>query len=244
MLFCNIDLLDEKFETKRNQYVGVKNGRIAYIGASAPEEDFGERYDGRHRLLMPAFYNVHSHAPMTLLRGYAENLPLQRWLGEKVFPFEDQIDDEAAYYGTLLAISGAEFLKDLGMPSAGSLLGIIIFTGMLNLLITSATSKWAILSTIFVPMLMMLGISPELTQAAFRVSDSAVNVCTPMFPFYPLLIMYCQKYCKQAGVGTLSSMMIPYTLALLVALTFVLYAFWGIGIPIGFDSGYVYPPVK
>ncbi len=54
---------------------------------------------------MPAFYNVHSHAPMTLLRGYAENLPLQRWLGEKVFPFEDQIDDEAAYYGTLLAIS-------------------------------------------------------------------------------------------------------------------------------------------
>lgn len=90
----------------------------------------------------------------------------------------------------------------------------------------------------------MLGISPELTQAAFRVSDSAVNVCTPMFPFYPLLIMYCQKYCKQAGVGTLSSMMIPYTLALLVALTFVLYAFWGIGIPIGFDSGYVYPPVK
>ena len=127
--------------------------------------------------------------------------------------------------GTLLAISGAEFLKDLGMPSAGSLLGIIIFTGMLNLLITSATSKWAILSTIFVPMLMMLGISPELTQAAFRVSDSAVNVCTPMFPFYPLLIMYCQKYCKQAGVGTLSSMMIPYTLALLVALTFVLYNF-------------------
>ena len=105
MLFCNIDLLDEKFETKRNQYVGVKDGRIAYIGASAPEEDFGERYDGRHRLLMPAFYNVHSHAPMTLLRGYAENLPLQRWLGEKVFPFEDQIDDEAAYYGTLLAIS-------------------------------------------------------------------------------------------------------------------------------------------
>ena len=105
MLFCNIDLLDEKFETKRNQFVGVKDGRIAYIGASEPEEDFGERYDGRHRLLMPAFYNVHSHAPMTLLRGYAENLPLQRWLGEKVFPFEDQIDDEAAYYGTLLAIS-------------------------------------------------------------------------------------------------------------------------------------------
>ncbi len=146
--------------------------------------------------------------------------------------------------GTLMAISGAEFLKNLGMPSAISLGGVILFTACLNLLITSATSKWAILSTIFVPMLMMLGISPELTQAAFRVSDSAVNVCTPMFPFYPLLIMYCQKYCKNTGVGTMSSMMLPYTFALLIVLTAVLYIYWGLGLPIGFDSGYVYPPVK
>jgi aminobenzoyl-glutamate transport protein len=146
--------------------------------------------------------------------------------------------------GTLLAISGAEFLKNLGMPSGISLFGVILFTAMLNLLITSATSKWAILSTIFVPMLMMLGISPELTQAAFRVSDSAVNVCTPMFPFYPLLIMYCQKYCKNTGVGTMSSMMLPYTFALLIVLTFVLYVYWGLGLPLGFDSGYVYPPIK
>ena len=100
MLFCNIDLLDENFECKRGQYVGVKDGKIAYIGDAEPQEDYGERYDGKHRLLMSGFYNVHSHAPMTLLRGYAENLPLQRWLGEKVFPFEDKIDDEAAYYGT------------------------------------------------------------------------------------------------------------------------------------------------
>ena len=90
----------------------------------------------------------------------------------------------------------------------------------------------------------MLGISPELTQAAFRVSDSAVNVSTPLFPFYPLLIMYCQKYAKATGVGTLCSMMLPYTFALLIVLTLVLYAFWMIGIPLGFDSGYVYPPVK
>ena len=80
MLFCNIDLLDENFERKRGQYVGVKDGKIAYIGDAEPQEDYGERYDGKHRLLMSGFYNVHSHAPMTLLRGYAENLPLQRWL--------------------------------------------------------------------------------------------------------------------------------------------------------------------
>ena len=115
MLFCNIDLLDEKFETKRNQYVGVKDGRIAYIGASEPEEDFGERYDGRHRLLMPAFYNVHSHAPMTLLRGYAENLPLQRWLGEKVFPFEDQIDDEAVHLTVFLRESKLSLFLKCGL---------------------------------------------------------------------------------------------------------------------------------
>ena len=74
MLFCNIDLLDENFALKRGQYVGVKDGKIAYIGDTEPQEDYGERYDGRHRLLMSGFYNVHSHAPMTLLRGYAENL--------------------------------------------------------------------------------------------------------------------------------------------------------------------------
>ncbi|MBO6258213.1 MAG: AbgT family transporter [Succinivibrio sp.] len=143
--------------------------------------------------------------------------------------------------GSLLAISGAEFLKEMGMPSGITLLGIIILTGCLNLLITSATSKWAILSTIFVPMLMMLGISPELTQAAFRVSDSAVNVCTPLFAFYPLLISYCQRYCHKAGVGTLSSMMLPYTFALMIVLTAVLYLYWFLGLPIGFNSGFDYP---
>ncbi len=143
--------------------------------------------------------------------------------------------------GALLAVSGAEWIKSLGMPSGITLFGIIMLTGLLNILITSATSKWAILSTIFVPMLMLLGISPELTQAAFRVSDSAVNVSTPLFPFYPLLIMYCQRYCRQAGVGTLCSMMIPYTVTLLIVLTVVLYLYWFLNIPIGFDSGYVYP---
>lgn len=146
--------------------------------------------------------------------------------------------------GALIAIAGAEFLRDLQMPSGITLLGIIILTGILNILITSATSKWAILSTIFVPMLMLLGISPELTQAAFRVSDSAVNVSTPLFAFYPLLIMYCQKYAHKTGVGTLCSMMIPYTIALIIVLTAVLYVYWFFNIPLGFDSGYDYVMTK
>jgi len=105
MLFCQIDLLDEQFLLRRNQYVGVKGGKIAYIGDEKPAEEFGEQYDGRHRLLLPGFYNVHSHAPMTLLRGYAENLPLDRWLNEKVFPFEDRLSEESVYWGTQLAIA-------------------------------------------------------------------------------------------------------------------------------------------
>lgn len=147
----------------------------------------------------------------------------------------------ASNMGALIAIAGAEFLKSLALPPQVTVFGIIVLVGLLNLIITSASAKWAILAPIFVPMLMAVGISPELTQNAFRVSDSAVNVVTPMFAFYPLIILYCQKYCKNAGIGTLSSMMLPYTIALLITLTAMLYIFWGLDIPLGFQADYVYP---
>jgi len=147
----------------------------------------------------------------------------------------------ASNLGALIAIAGAEFLKSLALPPQVTVFGIIVFVALLNLLITSASAKWSILAPIFVPMLMSVGIAPELTQAAFRVSDSAVNVCTPMFAFYPLIIIYCQKYYKRTGVGTLSSLMLPYTFALLIALTIMLYLFWWFGIPLGFQADYVYP---
>ena len=147
----------------------------------------------------------------------------------------------ASNMGVLIAISGAEFLKSLALPPQITIFGIIIFVGFLNLIITSASAKWAILAPIFVPMLMAVGIAPELTQVAYRVSDSAVNIVTPMFAFYPLIILYCQKYCKKAGIGTLSSMMLPYTVALLITLTIMLYIFWGLDIPLGFQADYVYP---
>ncbi len=147
----------------------------------------------------------------------------------------------ASNMGALIAIAGAEFLKSLALPPQITVLGIILFVGCLNLIITSASAKWAILAPIFVPMLMAVGIAPELTQVAYRVSDSAVNVVTPMFAFYPLIILYCQRYVKSAGIGTLSSMMLPYTFALLISLTIMLYVFWGLDIPLGFQADYVYP---
>lgn len=146
--------------------------------------------------------------------------------------------------GTLLALSGAELLRTLNMPSGMTVLGVILLTAILNIMITSATSKWAVIAPVLVPMLMAVGISPELTQAAFRVSDSAMNVSTPMFPFYPLILMYCQKYYKGAGIGTLCSMMIPFTIGLLIVLTTTLFVFWGLDIPLGFDSGYTWQPAS
>ena len=147
----------------------------------------------------------------------------------------------ASNMGALIAVAGAEFLKSLALPPQVTVFGIIIFVAMLNLIITSASAKWAILAPIFVPMLMAVGIAPELTQVAFRVSDSAVNVVTPMFAFYPLIILYCQKYVKSSGIGTLSSMMLPYTIALLISLTVMLYIYWFMDIPLGLQADYVYP---
>jgi len=110
MLFENITTLSpDCASVQAGQYVGVRDGKIAYLGSEAPEGSWGECFDGRHALLMPGFVNAHSHAPMVLLRGYAENLPLQRWLNEKVFPFEDLMSDESMYAGTLLA--AAEMLR-------------------------------------------------------------------------------------------------------------------------------------
>lgn len=105
MLFESIRLLDEELNERAGMYVGVRDGRIAYIGSEAPTEDFGSRYDGRDKLLMSGFYNTHAHTPMTLLRGYGENLTLQSWLNDRIFPFEAKLQGDDVYYATLLGIA-------------------------------------------------------------------------------------------------------------------------------------------
>ncbi len=109
MLFAGIGLLDERGQYRENQFLGVRGKKIEYIGAELPKEDYGERYDGRGRLLMPGLVNAHSHAAMTLLRGYAENLALDDWLNTRVFPFEARLAPEDIYNGSMLAI--AELLR-------------------------------------------------------------------------------------------------------------------------------------
>ena len=109
MLFKNIGMLGENLDYQENRWVGVKDGRIAYIGETAPTDadSYGDVYDGTGRLLMPSLYNAHTHVPMTLLRGFAENLPLQAWLNEKCWPFEAKMTAEDNYWGTLLACAEA-----------------------------------------------------------------------------------------------------------------------------------------
>ena len=109
MLFKNITILNENLDVEKERYVLVKGDRIAYIGDKPPAEPCGREYDGRGKLLMSGFFNAHAHSPMTLMRGYGENLALQDWLTKKIFPFEDKLDSNAVYWGTMLAM--AESLK-------------------------------------------------------------------------------------------------------------------------------------
>jgi aminobenzoyl-glutamate transport protein len=143
--------------------------------------------------------------------------------------------------GALFALKGAAALKALGLPGQITILGIIVLTTIVNVFIGSASAKWALLAPIFVPMLMQLGLSPELAQAAYRVGDSSTNIITPLMPYFPLVVVFCQRYATTTGIGTLVSMMLPYSVTYLVGWTAFLLIYWLLGIPLGLQGGYVYP---
>ena len=144
--------------------------------------------------------------------------------------------------GTLVALKGANFIEQSGASPAVTVLGIIFLAACVNLLIGSASAKWAMLAPIFVPMLMYAGISPELTQAAYRIGDSTTNIITPMMPYFPLVVVFCQKYVKDSGIGTVAAMMLPYSIGFLVTWTIVLLLYWMVGLPLGIpmEVGYEY----
>ena len=142
--------------------------------------------------------------------------------------------------GQLFAIKGANFIKASDADPWLVILGIILLTGMVNLLIGSASAKWAMLSPVFVPMLMYLGFSPELTQAAYRVGDSTTNIITPMMPYFPLVVVFCQRYVKDTGIGTVAAMMLPYSICFLACWAVFLLAYWGLGFPLGLQAPYEY----
>lgn len=143
--------------------------------------------------------------------------------------------------GALLALKGAAGLQALALPAEVTIVGIVMLTALVNLLVGSASAKWALIGPIMVPMLMQLNISPDLTQAAYRVGDSVSNIITPLMPYFPLVVVFCQRYVKKTGIGTLVAMMIPYSIVFLVSWTIFLLIYWKLGIPLGLQATYVYP---
>ena len=89
-------------------------------------------------------------------------------------------------------------------------------------------------------MLMELGISPDLSQAAYRVGDSTTNIIPPLMPYFPLVVVYCQRYIKSSGIGTVTALMLPYSIVFITCWTLFLLAYWAMGLPLGLQSSYVY----
>jgi aminobenzoyl-glutamate transport protein len=142
--------------------------------------------------------------------------------------------------GILLAVEGADFLKAMALPGSVTIVGIILLTGFINLFVGSASAKWALLAPIFLPMLMQLGISPDLAQAAYRIGDSSTNIITPLMPYFPLVVVYCQRYVTGAGIGTLTALMLPFSITFIVVWTIFLLLYWSLGIPLGVQASYEY----
>lgn len=139
--------------------------------------------------------------------------------------------------GLIFAVEGAEFLGNAGLHPIPLFLAFILLSATINLAMGSASAKWALMAPIFVPMLMLLGHPPEVTQAAYRVGDSVTNVISPMMSYFALIIAFVQRYIGSAGIGTLVSLMLPYSITFLVGWS-VLFAAWlALGLPMGPGGG-------
>lgn len=143
--------------------------------------------------------------------------------------------------GTLIALSGAELLQAMNLPGQLTIVGIIILSAIVNLFIGSLSAKWALIGPIFVPMLMAVGISPELAQAAYRIGDSSSNIITPMLTYFPLVVVFFQKYVRNAGIGTVASTMLPFSIVFMIGWTIFLLLYWATGLPLGIAAPYTYP---
>jgi aminobenzoyl-glutamate transport protein len=135
--------------------------------------------------------------------------------------------------GLLLAINGAEVLRSANVGLIPLVILFVVFTAFTNFLMGSASAKWAIMGPVFVPIFMLLGYSPELSQAVFRVGDSVTNIISPVMSFFALIIVYFQKYDSKAGIGTLIATMLPYTIVFFIGWTFLLIGWILLGLPLG-----------
>lgn len=142
--------------------------------------------------------------------------------------------------GIILSVKGANFLQKTGFVGVPLIFAFIVMTAIINIFIAVDSAKWAIMAPIFVPMFMRIGFSPELTQAAYRVGDSCTNVIAPLMPFFPLVVAFAQKYDKKSGMGTMISLMLPYSIAFLIGWIILLIIWFVFNIPLGIGGGIHY----
>jgi len=135
--------------------------------------------------------------------------------------------------GPIIAIEGAGALEALSLPPAVLLVGVLLFSSFLDLFIGSASAKWSALAPVVVPMFMLVGISPEMTTAAYRMGDSFTNIMTPLMGYFPLILGFCQRWDPRFGVGSLLALMLPYGLSFMVAGILMTAAWAGFEWPLG-----------
>lgn len=135
--------------------------------------------------------------------------------------------------GTILALAGANFFKSAGIGAIPLMILFILFSGFINLFMGSASAKWTMLAPVFVPMFMLLGYSPELTQVAYRIGDSCTNLITPLMSYFAMIVVFAKKYDKDAGIGTLISTMVPYSIFFMIGWTILLIIWMTLGLPLG-----------
>lgn len=135
--------------------------------------------------------------------------------------------------GIIVAVKGSEILKSWELGTIPLMLGFIVFTVLLDLVIGSASAKWALMAPVFVPMFMLLGISPELSQASYRIADSVVNIISPLMSYFPMILAFANKYDSKAKVGTIIALMLPYSIGFLIFWSLMLFIWITFEIPVG-----------
>ncbi len=135
--------------------------------------------------------------------------------------------------GLIFAVQGAGVIESSNLPMPVLLALLVLFAGTINLFVGSASAKWALLAPVMVPMMMLLGVSAEMTTAAYRVGDSATNIITPLMVYFPLILTFCQRWKADFGIGSLMAAMIPYSIWLMVAGLVMTMVWVGLGIPLG-----------
>lgn len=147
--------------------------------------------------------------------------------------------------GLITAVTGAEAIEASGMPLPLVLASLVLLTGFINLFVGSASAKWALLAPVFVPMFMLLGVSPEATTAAYRVGDSATNIITPLMVYFPLILVFARRWIPGFGLGSLTAIMVPYSVLMMVVGFLMMLGWVYLGWPLGPGAGveYIAPTV-